>query len=37
MVADQSVPTSGYKLYRDGGNDGNFEMIYNGVGSPGQL
>ena len=29
--------TSGYKLFRDGGNDGNFTLIYDGTNRPGQL
>ena len=36
-VADTELPTTGYKLYRDGGNDGQFSIIYDGTHRPGQL
>lgn len=36
-VADTEVPTTGYKLYRDGGNDGQFALVYDGTHRPGQL
>lgn len=36
-VADSDVPTSGYLLYMDGGNDGDFQLIYDGSGKPGVL
>lgn len=35
-VADTEISTTGYKLYRDGGNDGEFELVYNGANRPGQ-
>lgn len=36
-VADTAISTTGYKLYMDGGNDGNYTMIYDGSNSPGTL
>lgn len=35
-VAATEVSTTGYKLYRDNGNDGNFSLIYDGTNRPGQ-
>jgi len=34
-VLDNSSPIIGYKLYMDNGNDGNFELIFDGTGKPG--
>lgn len=36
-IADTELPTTGYKLYRDGGNDGQFTLVYDGTHRPGQL
>ena len=36
-VADTELPTTGYKLYRDDGNDGQFSIVYDGTHRPGQL
>ena len=36
-VADTDIVTSGYRLYMDGGNNGEYTLIYNGEGSPGKL
>ena len=36
-VADTQVVTSGYKLYMDGGNNGEYTMIYDGSNKPGLL
>jgi titin len=35
-IANTEIDTTGYKLYRDGGNDGEFELVYNGVNRPGR-
>lgn len=35
-VADTTIPNNGYLLYMDGGNDGNFNLIYDGTNSPGK-
>jgi len=34
-VLDNSSPIIGYKLFMDNGNDGNFELIFDGTGKPG--
>ena len=34
-VTDPSSPVTGYKLYMDEGNNGNFKMIFDGTGKPG--
>lgn len=36
-VTDVSLATTGYKLYRDDGNNGNFNLVYDGTGKPGTL
>lgn len=36
-VADKEIPTSGYDLYMDNGDDGNFSLIMNGNNHPGKL
>ena len=35
-VAATQIATTGYKLFRDGGNDGNYSLIYDGTNRPGQ-
>ncbi len=35
-VAATEISTTGYKLFRDGGNDGNYTLVYNGAHRPGQ-
>ena len=35
-VPNTQIPTLGYKLLRDGGNDGDYTVIYNGINRPGQ-
>lgn len=35
-VADLSIPTSGYLLYMDSGNTGDFSLLYNGTYKPGE-
>lgn len=37
MVPDSYIPTDGYLLYQDGGNDGNYSLVFNGQGEPGML
>jgi len=36
-VADTEINTSGYKLYMDGGNNGDFSLVFDGSGAPGTL
>ena len=36
-VADPSAPITGYQLYMDNGNDGNFKLAFDGRGKPGIL
>jgi hypothetical protein len=36
-VADKEIPTSGYNLYMDNGDDGDFSLIMNGENHPGKL
>lgn len=36
LIPDTSIPTMGYRLYVDGGNDGLFNMVMDGLNEPGK-
>ena len=37
IATSTTIGASGYKLYMDGGNDGNFNLVYDGTNQPGIL